>query len=360
MANRNGYQSYRGRSGRAGPLKVLVIVLAIILLVLAAVLFWLQNYLVYTADGIQIQLPFFQSADPTPAPTPPPTLPPVDPVVETPAPEEKTPEDGVIRAVEVSLESLLAGNARAEMEAAGGNAVLLNMKNRQGELAYVSNVELAKAANLSGGDLAVNLAVSALKEEGVYLVAWMDCFRDHRLPRYQQSLAILTNSGYRWTDPDGLRWASPTSDQMRDYLAELAAELAGLGFDEIVLDTAGYPPSGNLHYIRKGEAYDAAAFPTVINGFYRQMAAAVEEFDGRIGVVTTSDVLLEGQNAHTGQTAAGLAETAWRVWVDAGEADAASLVSALETAGMTRPEERLVRTGGGPEDSSYSWVLLRQ
>jgi len=361
VAKQNGYQSYRGRSGRSGPLKVLVILLAIILLALAAVFFWLQDYVVYTPDGIRLDLPFGQSS-PTPVPTPEPTpLPPVEPVVVTPTPAVVTPEDGVLRAVEVSLDSLLAGNAKAEMEEAGGNAVLLNMKNEEGQLAYVSNLELAKNAGVSGADLAVNQAIAALKEDGVYLVARMDCFRDNQLPRYQSDLAILTNSGYRWTDPDKLRWSSPTSSQVRDYLTGVAAELAGLGFDEIVLNTAGYPTAGNLHYIKKGEAYDSAAFATVVTGFYRQAAAAVEEQGGRLSVITTPDVLTSGQNASSGQTIYSLAETAWRVWLVSGAEDVPALVSALESAGMTRPEEQLVLMGGaGDADSTGSWAALSE
>jgi uncharacterized RDD family membrane protein YckC len=73
MAKQNRYQAYRGRSNRSGPLKVLVIVLAVVLLVLAAIFFWLQNYMVYTPDGVRLELPFGLYHPPAP---PPPTPPP--------------------------------------------------------------------------------------------------------------------------------------------------------------------------------------------------------------------------------------------------------------------------------------------
>lgn len=360
MARRSGYQSYRGRSGRSGPLKILVILLAVVLLVLAAVFFWLQDYMVYTPDGVQLELPFGRS-DPTPTPTPEPTpvLPVVDPVVQTTPPKEETPEGGALRAVEVSLDSLLAGTAMEELEAAGGNAILLDMKDEQGRLAYVSDLELAKAAGVSGADLAVNYAIATLKEEGVYLVARMECFRDNQLPLHDHGLAIHTNSGYRWTDPDKLRWSSPTNTEVQAYLTAVAGELAALGFDEIVLDSAGYPTQGNLHYIKKGDAYNAEEFSTVINSFYRQMVAAVEERGARLGVITTPEVLTAGQDANSGQTAAGLAESVWRVWLEPGAADPSLLAYALESAGMTRPEQRLVLSGGGgAADSLGSWAKL--
>ena len=352
MSRRSSYSPYRGRSGRSGVLKVIVLVLAVVLAALAVVFFWLQNYLVYTADGWRLS---FGQADPTPTPVSTPAA--VDPVVVTLPPEDSSPEHGVLRAVEVSLDSLLAGSARAEMEAAGGNAVLLDMKDGQGRLAYVSQLQLALDAGASGGDLAVNQAIAALKEDGVYLVARMSCFQDHLLPGYDYDLAILTNSGYRWTDPEGLRWSSPTSSQVRDYLSAVAGELAGLGFDEILLTNAGYPTQGNLHYIKKGAAYDAAAFSTVINGFYRQVSAAVEAQGARVGVLTQASVLTQGSDPNSGQTVAGLAETVWRVWLPAEGEDPAALTAALEGAGMTRPGQRLVLLGAaGAEDSEIGWA----
>ena len=355
MAKRSSYQSYRGRSKRSGPLKILVVLLAILLLVLAVAFFWLQDYMVFTADGVHLELPFSHS-EPTPTPEVTSTPPVVDPVVETTLPQDETPEGGVLHAVEISLDSLLAGTAQAQMEAAGGNAVLLDMKNEQGQLAYVSDIPLAKEAGLSGADRGVNDAIAALKADGVYLVARMDCFRDNLLPYYQYDLAILTNSGYRWMDPDSIRWVSPTNAQVRDYLAAVAGELAQLGFDEILLDSPGYPTQGSLGYIKKGSAYDAAAFPTVISGFYRQMASAVEKYDGRLAVMTTPDVLTAGQSATSGQTRTALGEIPWRIWLDPAQADVDALTQALGASGATRPEQRLVLLGG--TDPDRSWATL--
>lgn len=355
MAKRGSYHSYRGKSKRSGPLKVLVILLAVLLLVLAIAFFWLQDYMVFTADGVHLELPFSHS-ETTPTPEATPTPPVVDPVVETTPPQEETPEDSVLHVVEVSLDSLLAGTAQAQMEAAGGNAVLLNMKNEQGQLAYVSDIPLAKEAGLSGSDRRVNDAIAALKAEGVYLVARMDCFRDNLLPYYQHDLAILTNSGYRWIDPDSIRWVSPTNAQVRDYLAAVAGELARLGFAEILLDSPGYPTQGNLGYIKKGDAYDAAAFPTVISGFYQQMAAAVEEYEGRLAIMTTPDVLTTGQSATSGQTLTALGEIPWRIWLDPEQASPDALTQALGAFGVTRPEQRLVLLGG--TDPDRSWAKL--
>ncbi len=117
-----------------------------------------------------------------------------------------------------------------------------------------------------------------------------------------RTLAITTNSGYRWTDPAGVRWVSPTSDTVRQYVTNVCVELAKLGFDEILLENSGYPTAGNLNYIKKGEAYDKAAFSTVIGDFYARTAEALEGYDVRLSVLTDAATVTEGQNALSGQT----------------------------------------------------------
>ena len=125
--------------------------------------------------------------------------------------------------------------------------------------------------------------------------------------------AIFTNSGYRWTDPDGVRWTSPTNPEVRDYVTAVCVELSQLGFDEILLDNAGYPNKGNLHYIKKGEAYDASQFSAVIDGFYAQVAHALADYDITLSVVTTTDSLA-GTDTLTGQTPENLTRFD-RLWI---------------------------------------------
>lgn len=153
-------------------------------------------------------------------------------------------------------------------------------------------------------------ARAAAKEDGVYRIARVSCFRDDRLSDADTSLAVLTKSGYRWTDPDKVHWVSPTNPAVRAYLADLCRELAGLGFDEILLDNAGYPTRGKLSYIKKGEAYDAEQFESVISGFYREVADALEGTETVLSVVWDEEnTALSGQSAKGIEAAGALAVT---------------------------------------------------
>lgn len=54
---------YRGRKTTTEILKIIAIVLGIMVAVLLSVLFFTQNYLVYTDDGIRVELPFFSQEE---------------------------------------------------------------------------------------------------------------------------------------------------------------------------------------------------------------------------------------------------------------------------------------------------------
>ena len=296
-----GYGPYRGRSPFKKFLKILIVILIILIVLGAASALYLQQYLVISNDGVRLELPIFQQDEPEPVTTPSesPSEPPVVVVSPTPAPE---PEPEALRPISLPREALYDGTAVSQIEAAGGDCALFDMKADSGELSYESGQELAITAKLSADDPALNAAIKGLNEtEGLYTVARVSCFKDHNITDYERSLSIFTNSDYRWTDPDGIRWISPTNPDVRDYLTNLCVELAELGFDEILLDNAGYPSEGNLHYIKKGAAYDETQFASVIDGFYAQVSAALKEYDVKLSVVTTSEALA-GLDSLTGQT----------------------------------------------------------
>ncbi|NLF34361.1 MAG: hypothetical protein GX585_00170 [Clostridiales bacterium] len=350
-----GYSSYRGASRLRKALKfVIVLLLAVLILGLCALLIFPQ-YVVYSADGPRLELPFLGRGKETPPPaeSAPPASPTLPVVVVTP--EVTAPE--ALHVVILPRSALSDGTAAEQMAAAGGNAVLFDMKADDGSLGYVSGLPLAISARASSGDPDVNAAITALNGTGdLYTVARVSCFKDDLLSNADRALNILTNSGYRWTDPEGLKWSSPTAPAVRDYVTGVCVELAQLGFDEILLDWAGYPTEGNLHYIKKGEAYDSSAFAAVIEDFYAQTAEALAAHPGvKLAIVTDGATVTDGVNSLSGQSVAALAAYAQRVWLSpSADVDA---VSAFASAGLTDAETNVVFMGGAPGEEGESWAI---
>lgn len=376
--SQNNYGGYRGRPRSTIILRRVILVLLVLLALLGGLYFWLTTHMEYTPDGqIKLDLSWIQPAG-APAESEPPASPVATPEpTETPPPPTETPEpvtaaNGPVRAVEVTVEEVLSGTAVAKMEAAGGNALLMTMKDRNGRLYYASHLELSqellavaekrKPREDYAADPAINAALERLAGQGVYLVARVECFRDEILPYYDIAAALKTNSGYRWTDPDDLHWADPTSEITRGYLQGVARELAGLGFREIVLTGAAYPTEGNLHYIKAGPSYpknQENGLTQVLDQFLESMALALADLPVKLSVETEESVLLTGVNEKSGQTAVMLASHAWRVWVRAGEAGATDLSQNL--AGLTQPGQGVVLMSAmaplaAPEDQSWAQV----
>jgi len=300
-----GYGSYRGRSD-GGVLKAVIAILAVILLLAVAAFFALKPYMVYSDDGTSyLDLPFLnrqtpepssapviQTLIPAPTPTPEPTPP--------PKPEKVLP-------VSLPLEALLDGTAAELVAEGGGTAAVFDMKLESGELAWQSGNPIAVRSGVSQRTSEVNQALKAAAEEdAVYRIARISCFKDHTVTGANRSLAVMANNGDRWMDSDSIRWLSPANSEAREYIAALCVELAELGFDEILLDHAGYPVRGKLRYIQKDEAYDAERLEEVISAFYQELEEALEGKEVALSAVyDPENTALSGQS-EKGLKAAGI------------------------------------------------------
>ena len=214
------------------------------------------------------------------------------------------------------------------------------MKDAQGRLGWQSEQPLAGAAKLPGADAPeLNEQLSAWNQKEFYTIARLSCFQDEALGS-NMAHTIRTSSGYRWKDGGGLHWASPSDQEVQDYLVGLMVELAQLGFDEIVLEHWGYPaqsdgPLGNLQY-------PAGALEPVVTDFLARAASALESYDVRLSLAVSAGQL-SGEDPGTGLTAEALNASVDRIWMDGNRTEA---LAALNASGVTGAEERLVSRSG--------------
>lgn len=356
MARPRGYGSYRGRGGFRTFLKLLIILLTLALVLMGGAYFFLRQFAVVTDDGIRYDIPFLRPKEPEPTPS-------LPIIIETPTPSptpepEPEPVEPPLHAVSLPRAALYDGTAQTLVEAAGGNAALFDMKADDGTLGFLSDLELAKAVKSSDSNPAINAAIQALTGSELYTVARVSCFKDNTAPYRDTSMAVKTNSGYNWKDAAGDRWASPVSQTMRKYLADLCVELARLGFDEILLDNASFPTQGRLDYIKVGPAYDKAAFAAEMDAFYRQVNEALSPYpEVRLSIRTTEDAL-DGSDLLSGQTAANLALWADRVWTAPPVKDGADYAALLSAAGLKDAQDKLVLTAAQADGEAQSWAVL--
>lgn len=339
------YSDYRRPRKKGGnPFLEVIIVLLLLILIAFFVFSRVMGGSVKIEDGkLHIILPDSQTENPPPLETPP-------LVIEEPSPEpseepspsvepepspEPDPAPPVICAVEISAEQLVNGSAAESAAEAGANTLVVTMKPASGVTAW-------SAENSSAAD-----AVRILAEESdLYLVARVACFRDQALVASRMGGPLTTKGGNPWYDYYGMRWVSPASEEVRGYLIRLCIELTGMGFDEILLEFAGYPYFGETHVLGTNDLRPED-LTAPVNLFWREMRTALNETEVRVSALVTAE-MISGTDEYSGITPQLLAQYADRVWVKAGESDC---VTPLEDAGMENAARRLVYIGGTAEDT---------
>ena len=350
------YQEYRGRRSRGSlVLKIIAVLLALILVAGVVFVVFLNGRVEYTDEGVRLILPW-NSSEPTPSPMPSGSAPPPVIITDEPSPspsEEPAEELLAIGAVSVTTAQLLDGTALQAVSAAGGNALVVEMKNEYGRLSWRSSSDMATALGVNAADDRVARAVSALAEETeLYLVARVVCFRDQALAGAGVGGPLTTLGGNIWYDRYGLRWVSPVDGTVTGYLIELCLELAEMGFDEILLDCAGYPDFGETHVLATN-TLRPEDLSVPVGGFLASVREALASSGTALSVLT-KDGMLTGTDLNSGITAGLLADCTDRVWIAPPNTEGTDYVALLEQAGMENASARLVSLGGVTTEGSWT------
>ena len=325
--NHYGYGAYRGKSGMRTFLKFVIAVLAVVLVLLVGAFFFLQRYMVVSSSGdIYFDLPFLNREEASAPPDDTEETPSI--VVVSPTPESTpdltpvpSPDPVYTRAVSLP-DSLIAGGGVQNLYAAGGEALtaytggseaapILTMKGIDGLLRFTSGQTIAQSVGASSGDTARNGDLTALCS-AMDTAAYVSCFRDNTAPYQNNRLALRTSIG-NWRGPGEIRWMTPENADVRAYLAGVCGELAGLGFDEILLECAAFPTGGNLAGLQVGDAYDPDRLSQWEEAFLEEVARALEPSDAVLSLRVDRANLEEGGGGLTPEL---LAEYAGRLWVE--------------------------------------------
>ena len=311
----SNFGGYRGRRTLTDILRIIAISLGVVVALVVAVLFFAQDYIVYTDDGMRLELPFLKQnqTDSGQKGLDPGSVTVVEQEGGTSAQGQSDGENPPMRAVQLSVDSVVDDTAPALLAEAGANTLVLEMKGQDGILSWQSEVELPQWAGING-TAAVNEAMEKFKSQDVYTVARVCCFRDDSMPYFDTSLALRSSGGH-WRDELGLRWLSPASSRAQEYLASLCGELAEMGFDEILLEEYTFPVDGDLGYIVTGAAYDPNQFTQQVQSFLTQVKQALAPYGTRLSLRVSGELLAENGNT-SGLNKQLLQDFADSIWVE--------------------------------------------
>jgi hypothetical protein len=132
---------------------------------------------------------------------------------------------------------------------AGGNAVVFDIKDRDGRLSYPSEVPLARKVGATKRSRVKEPKrfIELLHAKGLHAVARLTCFYDELLAEARPDLAPRSRrEGGPWRHKGQLAWLDPASAPVQDYLLALIKEAAALGVDEVQLDYVRFPTEGDV------------------------------------------------------------------------------------------------------------------
>lgn len=124
-----------------------------------------------------------------------------------------------------------------------GNALLLEMKPRSGQLMWESQAEMAVNYGISVATdttAAVRDFLAEMEEKDIYLAAQISCCIDNLLPTRTSAYTLKNEVGMNYQDEKGL-WLDAYNEAVRKYAAQMAQELFDMGFDEVVLADVAHP-----------------------------------------------------------------------------------------------------------------------
>ena len=320
---------YRGRRQRRNYWLIPFILLLGIITLLVVLFYGMQKYATITDEGVKV---VFSGSDTE-----------EESVTQPIAAEEKTYETVVpeivfeapdysrieatagkrvkpLRAIylnagQISLESLQEAAAKL----VDGNALMLEMKPRSGQLLWNSKASLALSYGLSlDNDFSNSLPdlIPTLKEredgKEVYMVAQISCFIDDLLASRSSQYALRTEAGLNYTDDYGT-WLDPYNSELRNYIVYLVRELYEIGFDEVVLADVMHPVVDAVQntegeYVKAKFVYsrEVSTEPdpvTAICGFAVYVANELKDRQGLLSIYTDSPQSLVRNNEASGQNA---------------------------------------------------------
>ncbi len=169
-------------------------------------------------------------------------------------------EDTEVRGVLVDYSTLSQGTTLNQIEVGGDNCNTLVLEMRASDQAIVSNE-------------AVTALIQRAKNQDTWLVAVLSCLSDSEYALAHDDLALKIEGAALWMSSEGSYWLDPAQPEVLSRITERIAQLAQMGFDEVVLSDFTIPLSDSLVY-----DYGDSTREDIMVKAYNQLVDATVDF----------------------------------------------------------------------------------
>ncbi len=313
---------YRGKRKYGWIISLLLFVLAAVLIAGVWLFYDLQKYIEYEKEGLRLVMDAGEEENASPAEEIITAEPVTNPQVVIAMPDLEGVENMVtsslepIRAMHVGGENVKADTlayypgilAESQVDY---NALVLSIKDETGILRYFSTVPLASSYGVNGTETLEEVLLQ-LKEKNIRLVAEVSCLVDSAMAVRNSPIALRDIFGNVLTSEEG-SWLDPYNPTVRQYLSDLMAELAGMGFDEILFTNMSFPNMTAQFSQAMTAAPDGLSSIAALAKYLRLEA---DELGICISAVVDGKALREGTSASVGQDAEFFLKVFDRVYVE--------------------------------------------
>ena len=284
---------------------------------LGMVLFYgMQKYAVITDDGVSVELPILQDENATH----------IDEsgrevknfervsteiVFDEPdylsVKADSSPDAPPVRAIFIPAENIYRDKLlEYAARLVSGNALMLEMKPRSGELLWESHTHMAQNYSLvmqTERTAQMPELIQMLKDEDIYLVAQISCCIDEMLPTRTTAFCLQTETGMIYRDESGT-WLDAYNLELRLWIAEMVEELYALGFDEVVLADLAHPvidPEKGPKLMYTREISTPRTTDTGVCGLAAGVERLLHDREGTLGIYIDTKPALVKTDTSTGQ-----------------------------------------------------------
>lgn len=177
--------------------------------------------------------------------------------------------------------------------AAGFTAVVVELKDADGWLAYASETERSRQAQSVGANAlskeALQAALQTIKGKGLSVTALVYAFEDAVASRNLSGAKIAVEGNPSWTWYDdavangGRPWLNPYAEEAQQYILDILRELRSWGVTRVMLDGACFPAQTSSAYF--GEQAQTVSKPDVLRAFIEKAEGVM----GADGLVLAAD-----------------------------------------------------------------------
>ncbi len=187
-------------------------------------------------------------------------------------------ENFVIRAIYVGASDRIANKIQFAKKHSI-NAFVIDVKNDIGEITcdlgnYKSNKNIRDIRSLLIG----------LKKEGIYTIARIVVFKDKLKIEENPNLAIINKDGSVYIDKEKKSWLNPYSEEVQNYIIDIAKLAAKAGFDEIQFDYIRFPPFKNLYQTKIENNLKMISKIQLINEFLKKAVNELHKLNVKVSV----------------------------------------------------------------------------